>query len=164
MQGTTLAKIGITVAIALGGVGFLVKSSLGHAEHYQKVDELLASTPESWTGHDMKVHGFVYPGSIIEKVAGQETERTFVLTNKAKTIRVFSKGPKPDTFKDQSEVVASGRVVSTKDPDVMALANRLGVTLDATFPYVVVASELMAKCPSKYDGATSNKTIKTTFE
>ena len=56
----------------LAGVGFLVKSSIGHAEHYKMVDELLASEPTSWTGHEMKVHGYVYPGSIVEKVTGQE--------------------------------------------------------------------------------------------
>ena len=91
--------------------------------------------------------------------------RTFVLQKGGKKIRVFSTGPKPDTFKDQSEVVATGRLVPAKD--LAALADALckdkptglgcPVRVDAEQTWVVDSTELMAKCPSKYDGATSNK-------
>lgn len=163
MQKSALAKIGITAVVALAGVGFLVKSSIGHAEHYKMVDELLASEPTSWTGHEMKVHGYVYPGSIVEKVTGQETERTFVLMKGTKTIRVFSRGPKPDTFKDQSEVVATGRVVPAAQ--MKDMATRLGVDLATEKTgYVVDAADLMAKCPSKYDGAPGNRKIDNKFQ
>ncbi len=162
MQNSALAKIGITVAVALAGVGFLVKSSIGSAQHYQMVDELLAGDPSSWTGHEMKVHGWVKPGSITEKITGSETERTFILQKGAKRIRVFSRGPKPDTFKDQSEVVASGHVVPAAT--MAAMAKRLDVAIEADMSYVVDASDLMAKCPSKYDGAQSNRKLDTKFE
>ena len=162
MKNSALAKIGITAVVALGVVGFLVKSSIGQAQHYQMVDELIASDPKTWEGHEMKVHGFVYPGSIVEKVTGQETERTFVLMKGTKTIRVFGRGPKPDTFKDQSEVVATGRVVPAAE--MKDMAKRLGIEIDAAMPYVVNASELMAKCPSKYDGAQGNRKIDNKFQ
>jgi cytochrome c-type biogenesis protein CcmE len=54
---------------------------------------------------------------------------------------VHHTGPKPDTFKDQSEVVATG------------VLSRQGTEL------VVDASELSAKCPSKYEGSQTNKKL-----
>ena len=166
MTNATLAKIALTCAVALGGAGFLVYSAFGDTEHYQMVNQLVAGGPDGiarWQGKDLKVHGFVEAGSIIETVVNQETQRTFILQKEGKKIRVFSKGPKPDTFKDQSEVVATGHLVPAKD--VQALADSLcakpqpgcPVRADAEQAYVVEATDLMAKCPSKYDGATSNK-------
>ena len=74
-----------------------------------------------------------------------------------KKIRVFSAGPKPDTFKDQSEVVATGHIVPAAQMGKMA--SDLGVRIDSDMQYVVEASELMAKCPSKYEGAQANKKL-----
>jgi cytochrome c-type biogenesis protein CcmE len=135
-----LPKILVTVAIVIGVVGFFTYSSLGQAQHYKMVDDLLKS-PDQWVGKEMKVHGWVEPGSIDERVQGQQMVRSFVLEKSGKKIVVNHVGPKPDTFKDQSEVVATG-VVVRKDGVLM-----------------VDASELSAKCPSKYEGAQSNKTL-----
>ncbi len=162
MQRSTLAKIGLTAAVALAGVGFLVKSSVGQAQHYKMVDELMLTDLGSWNGKEMKVHGWVQAGTIVEKVVNQETLRTFVLQKGGKTIRVFNKGPKPDTFKDQSEVVATGRIVPTAS--MVDHASKLGIKIDADMAYVVDSSELMAKCPSKYDGAQGNRKLDTKFE
>ena len=158
MQNSTLAKIALTAAVAVAGVGFLVKSSLGSAQHYKMVDELLADGDFSqWEGKEMKVHGWVQAGSITEKVVDQETKRTFLLAREGKKIRIFNKGPKPDTFKDQSEVVATGHLVPAKD--MKPLADALGVQIEADMPYVVDSTDLMAKCPSKYDGAQGNRKL-----
>jgi cytochrome c-type biogenesis protein CcmE len=135
-----LPKILVTVAIVIGVVGFFTYSSMGQAQHYKMVDDLLKA-PDQWVGKEMKVHGWVEPGSIKERVEGQQMVRTFVLEKSGKKIQVNHVGPKPDTFKDQSEVVATG-VVQRKDGILM-----------------VDASELSAKCPSKYEGAQSNKTL-----
>ncbi len=88
-----------------------------------------------------------------------------MLEKNGKKIRVFSEGPKPDTFKDQSEVVATGRLV--KAGELQGLATEMcakqpapvgcPVRTDAEQEYVVQSTELMAKCPSKYDGAPTNK-------
>jgi cytochrome c-type biogenesis protein CcmE len=164
MTNATLGKIVLTGALALGGVGFLVYSAFGDSGHYQMVDQLVVGGYDQWHEKELKVHGFVEAGSIVEAVVNQETQRTFILQKEGKKVRVFSKGPKPDTFKDQSEVVATGRLVPAKD--VQALADALckakpqpgcPIRTDAEQTYVVESSELMAKCPSKYDGATSNK-------
>ena len=162
MQNSTLAKIALTAAVAVAGVGFFVKSTRDHSQHYKMVDELMAEDLSQWKDKELKVHGWVLAGSIREEVVKQETQRTFVLTKEGKKIRVFSMGPKPDTFKDQSEVVATGHLVAAADR--RELAKSLGVTLEADIDYVVEAKELQAKCPSKYDGARANKDLNKQFQ
>lgn len=165
MQKSTLMKLALTTGTVLGGGGFLVYSSVGHAQHYEMVDKLVAKGLDTWTDKELKVHGFVEAGSIVTAVVNQETRRTFLLGKEGKKIRVFFKGPVPDTFKDQSEVVATGHLVPsaelqasadeickfTKDPQGCPIHT------DAEQTYLVESTELMAKCPSKYDGAVSNK-------
>jgi cytochrome c-type biogenesis protein CcmE len=169
MQKATIAKIALTAAVILGGAGFLVYSAVGHAQNYQMVDALISGGLDKWQDKDLKVHGFVEAGSIVEVPVDQVETRTFILGKEGKKIRVFSAGPKPDTFKDQSEVVATGRLVPAKDMQAKAdalckaLADKgkpspaCPIRTDAEAPFVVDATELMAKCPSKYDGAASNK-------
>ena len=97
----------------------------------------------------------------------------FVLQKSGKKIRVFVTGPVPDTFKDASEVVATGRLVKASElqgvaDDICAKAKvqdrgDCPVHADAEQPMVVEATELMAKCPSKYKGADTNK-LDTTYK
>ena len=147
MNRSTLGKIILTAAVAVGGIAFVLRSSAS-AERYFHVEELMAKELPEWTGKELKVHGIVEAGTIVEKIANQETQRTFVLQSKGKKIRVFSSGPKPDTFKDESEVVATGHVVPAAE--MKATAEALKVPIESDMLYVVRASELMAKCPSKY--------------
>src|SRR5262245_10875025 len=79
MNKSTLGKIVLTAAVAVGGVGFLVKSSVSSAQHYMMVHELMGTDLTSWTGKGLKGHGFVEAGSIHESVVNQETHRTFLL-------------------------------------------------------------------------------------
>jgi cytochrome c-type biogenesis protein CcmE len=128
-----LTKIFITVAIVIGGAGFLIYSSLAKSAAYYKHVEEVMVTPDQWTNKNLQVHGFVEAGSIKEEIVGQNTHRTFVLHSKGARIRVVNQGPKPDTFKDMAEVVAKGKLVVENGE------------------YVLHADELMAKCPSKYE-------------
>jgi cytochrome c-type biogenesis protein CcmE len=159
MNNRTLGKVALTTAVALGGVVFLVKSSVSSAQHYMMVDDLLSSDMTSWKDKELKVHGWVESGSIHESIVNQETHRTFLLQKGGKKVRVFSSGPKPDTFKDQSEVVATGHLVPADQ--MKPVATSLGVAIESDLPYVVDSSELMAKCPSKYDGAQMNMPTQT---
>ncbi len=171
MEKSTLYKVLLTIGVVLGGGGFLIYSSVGNAQHYRMVDELVGDGFTQWTDKELKVHGFVEAGSIVESVVGQVQHRTFVLQKNGKKIRIFNEGPKPDTFKDQSEVVATGRLI--KASEVQALAADMcrkqsapvGCPLrtDAEQEWVMESSELMAKCPSKYDGAPTTK-IDTQFK
>jgi cytochrome c-type biogenesis protein CcmE len=160
MQNSTLAKIALTAVVLVAGGGFFVYSALGHSEHYMMVDKLPGDLAP-WEGKEIKVHGFVLASSIHEQVVDQKTHRTFVLTKEGKQIRVFNSGPKPDTFKDQSEVIASGHLVPAAEK--RELAKSLGVTLEADVAYVVDAEKLDAKCPSKYDGARANRDLSKPF-
>lgn len=168
MKQGTLAKLALTVAVVAGGAGFLVYSSTSHAQHYEMVDNLLAKGLDQFKGKQLKVHGIVETGTIATATVDQETRRTFVLQKNGKKIRVFVTGPVPDTFKDASEVVATGRLVEAKDlqavaDDICAKAKTdrdkgdCPIRTDAEQVMVVEATELMAKCPSKYKGADSNK-------
>jgi cytochrome c-type biogenesis protein CcmE len=76
---------------------------------------------------NLRVSGFVQPGSI--KVNGANAE--FILTENGETLHVVYKGsePPPDTFKDNAQALAMGRL------------GRDGVFR---------ANELQAKCASKY--------------
>jgi cytochrome c-type biogenesis protein CcmE len=145
-------KILATAALVLGAVAFLAFSSAADGEYYKYVQDVLAE-PTPWLGKNLQVHGIVEPGSIHQEIVGQKTQRTFVLdcdprtneqadqSRQAKTVceprgkhrlLVRSSGPVPDTFKDLAEVLAKGTLV--REGDV----------------YVMNATELSAKCPSKY--------------
>ena len=157
MQQNTIIKLALTGAVVVAGVAFFAKSASTSTQHYKMVDQLLATDLSQWKDQELKVHGWVVAGTIKEKVVNQETIRTFVLHKDGKKIRVFNKGPKPDTFKDQSEVVATGHVIPAAQMD--AMARGLEMRIEDDMPYVVDSSELMAKCPSKYEGADANKNI-----
>ena len=147
MNRSTLGKIVLTAAVAVGGITFVLKAS-ANAERYFHVEQLMDKELPEWTDKELKIQGTVVTGSIQEKIANQETQRTFLLQSGGKRIRVFNAGPKPDTFKDESEVVATGHLIPAAD--LRPLAQKLGVAIESDMPYVVQASELMAKCPSKY--------------
>ncbi|MEZ4367287.1 MAG: cytochrome c maturation protein CcmE [Kofleriaceae bacterium] len=141
MNTQTLLKLVVTSAVVVvGGLGFLLYSSRADAARYAMVDVVMDG-PDQWVGHDMQIHGWVEPGSIREQIEGQTMRRTFVLTKGGKRIAVRHEGPTPDTFKDQSEVVASGRLAKVEGG------------------YEFTATELMAKCPSKYEGAEANRKL-----
>jgi cytochrome c-type biogenesis protein CcmE len=130
---------------------------------YKMVDDLLKDADLSrYKDKELKIHGWVAPGSIREAVLDQQTQRTFVLQKSGKKIRVFSSGPKPDTFKDQAEIVASGRLAPAAAKGELAKA--LGIAPDADGDYVLVAEQLDAKCPSKYDGAGAAKDMTKKFQ
>ena len=92
MEKSTLYKVLLTIAVVIGGGGFLIYSSVGHAQHYRMVDELIDDGFIKWEGKELKVHGFVEAGSIVESVVGQVQHRTFVLQRNGKKIRIFNEG------------------------------------------------------------------------
>jgi cytochrome c-type biogenesis protein CcmE len=102
------------------------------------VDEV-ANAGAQWEGRQLQVHGWVQAGTIVERVVGQELHRTFVLEHKGRSITVKNSGPKPDTFQDKAEVVAEGKLAMESGQPVL------------------YATNLMAKCPSKYEGAQREK-------
>jgi cytochrome c-type biogenesis protein CcmE len=137
----TSAKLALTIVVISAAMWF-AKTALPTTRYYM-VDELLeAGELSRWGSSKLKVHGWVLPGSIT-KVSNLWT---FVLHKNGKQLRVFSTGPMPDTFKDQSEVIAIGTVEPSE--------------IDDDMPYVINANEVLAKCSTKYEGHTPNKNLK----
>lgn len=129
-------RIGFAVAIIVGTIGWLAYSGYGSSKsYYVKLPELVSMGDQAYKSN-LRVEGFVKPGSIEQS----GTNVTFVLTEyeshspKAGTgraLRVNYKGsePPPDTFKDDAQALAMGTL------------GRDGV---------FHANQLQAKCASKY--------------
>jgi cytochrome c-type biogenesis protein CcmE len=159
----TTVKVGLTAAVMFGAMGFLVYSSTTEAQHYKMVDELVGEGLEGWRGKALKVHGWVATGTIVQAVVSQEMRQTFVLEKAGKRIRVFARGPMPDTFRDGAEVVASGRLVAPGPlqpmVELMCAGHVVGcpVRTDAEQAWVLDATEVSAKCVSHYSRADANR-------
>jgi cytochrome c-type biogenesis protein CcmE len=128
-----------TLVIVLGGIGYLFYSSAGEAfEYYKHVDEVM-SEPAKWEGKHLQLHGFVVPESIKRRMdtAHQQIEYKFLAVNCGSEVPVRYAGTVPDTFKDRAEVVVKGKLEN------------------GSFQ----ASEISAKCPSKYSSAVDAPTV-----
>ena len=124
------AKIGVTTLVLATVFGVLLYTTLGESmQYYKYVDEVVGSQTD-WSGKKLQVHGYVVPGSIGKK--RDALEYRFDIQRNGKTMRAFYNGITPDTFKDDSEVVLTG--VLTKEG--------------------FIATDMTAKCPSKYDAAS----------
>jgi cytochrome c-type biogenesis protein CcmE len=129
------AKIGLSGVVLATAFGVLLYSSLGESlQYYKYVDEVMAE-PATWHGKNLQVHGIVVPDSIARKP--DSLEWRFDLQRNGKVLRAYYTGIVPDTFKAESEVVLTG----TMD--------------DKGFH----ATEMTAKCPSKYDAAPVGPTV-----
>jgi cytochrome c-type biogenesis protein CcmE len=119
-----------TLTIIVGGLAYLFYSSAGEAfEYYKHVDEVMKE-PQRWQGKHLQVHGFVVPETIMKRIDKdhQQIEYKFRVVNCGAELDARYSGTVPDTFKDRAEVVLKG-------------------TLETG---VFKASEISAKCPSKY--------------
>jgi cytochrome c-type biogenesis protein CcmE len=141
MLHTTIGKVILTGILLIAGGGFLIYSSLQDAQYYEFVDEVSAK-PADYVGKDLKLHGYVVAGSIDDHIDGDVKQQFFVLQRGGKEIRIHHLGPKPDNLKPRSEVVAQGRLIDKGNGELL-----------------FEATELMAKCPSKYEGAQSQKEL-----
>ena len=123
------AKIGLSSVVLATAFGVLLYSSLGESlQYYKYVDEVMVE-PAAWHGKNLQVHGIVVPDSIARK--DNTLEWRFQLQRNGKVLTAYYNGIVPDTFKADSEVVLTG-------------------TMDAKGFH---ATEMTAKCPSKYDAA-----------
>jgi cytochrome c-type biogenesis protein CcmE len=128
---STGAKVGITLAVLMGGVGYMIYTTVssGEALEYYKHVHEVTDDPMAWKQHKLQLHGNVVQDTIVKRQG--KLEFRFALHRKGKWIDVTYSGIMPDAFKDCAEVVVKGRVADKK-----------------TF----AAEAISAKCPSKYDG------------
>ena len=122
-------KVGATAIVLATAFGGLLWFSLKEdTAYYKHVDEVMVS-PQQWEGKSLQLHGFVVPGTWVQKP--NTLEYRFKIENNGSVVNAFYMGILPDTFKDEAEVVLKGRLT----PD----------------GFQVVPGGVMAKCPSKYE-------------
>ena len=112
------------VLLTLIGLVVWAMNRPGSTSFYRTTSEIQALGESVSATSDYRVNGKVVPGSIDRE--GLTT--TFELTDGATEITVVTEAEIPDTFRDESDVVAKGYYSS------------------GTF----TASEILAKCPSKF--------------
>jgi cytochrome c-type biogenesis protein CcmE len=121
-------KIGVTAIVLVLAFGGLLWSTLRDGtEYFKHVDEVLAS-PAQWQDKPLQLHGYVVPGSILQRP--NTLEYKFKVQNNGKVIDALYTGVVPDTFKDEAEVVLRGKL----SPD----------------GFHTEPNGVIAKCPSKY--------------
>jgi cytochrome c-type biogenesis protein CcmE len=126
-------KIGTTfLVIALAIAGLMYTTLSEGTEYYKHVDEVMAN-PQAWQGKRLQLHGFVVDGSLMQRP--DTLDYKFQVQSNGKVVSARYTGVVPDTFKDGAEVVLKGRL----GPDGFA----------------VEPNGVMAKCPSKYDPAST---------
>jgi cytochrome c-type biogenesis protein CcmE len=124
------ARIGLTgLVLFLAFAGLLYSTMSESLEYYKKVDEVMVN-PAEWQGKALQLHG--YAKGVSRKP--ETLDYRFDIESNGKIVRAYYSGVTPDTFKEDSEVVVKGRLAD-----------------DNTFQ----ATEIIAKCPSKYDPAAA---------
>ena len=119
----------ISVAVLMTALTMVLYTTVSDgAQYYQHVDEIMAS-PEQWYGKDMQLHGYVVAESI--ETRPDSHDYRFKLMKGDHTVLASYTGIVPDTFKDGAEIVLTGQ---------------LG-------PQGFHATDMTAKCPSKYEAA-----------
>lgn len=128
------ARALVSTIIIGGALALLLTISLSEgAQYYKHVDEVMLS-PEQWYGKNLQLHGFVVDDSHL--VNPKTLEHRFSIRTGAHTVNASFTGVVPDTFKDGSEVVLTGRL----GPD----------------GFQVAPGGVMAKCPSKYEAGQAS--------
>jgi cytochrome c-type biogenesis protein CcmE len=131
-------KFYIAGAIVLATIGWLAFSGARDTKSYYVTISELQAMGKSAYSKNLRVAGNVAPGSITRMGPNAE----FTLLEQGKTLRVAYVGaePPPDTFKDDAQALAIGTFGR-----------------DGTFH----ATQLQAKCASKYAPAAPGQTTPT---
>lgn len=129
------AKFAVLVVAILGTLAWLAASGINESKTYYKTISELKSMNGGEAGKRVRVTGDVVPGSI--KRDGALVHFRIHEKDKDQFLNVLYSGkdPLPDTFRDNAQAMADGKL-----------------TEDGTFH----ASAIAAKCPSKYE-ADPNK-------
>jgi cytochrome c-type biogenesis protein CcmE len=125
-----MVRVLVTLGVLAAATGLMFALTLNtEAQFFKHVDEVMAS-PEAWYGKRVQLHGFVVKDSIFRSREGMDY--TFRVEHNGRVVGATYRGLVPDTFKDESEVVLTGRL--TEDGFQVNEGNGI-----------------MAKCPSKYE-------------
>lgn len=111
-------------------IGYLIFFGLSNTSQYFLTVGELQSKGSSAVGQGVRVGGNLVPKSINKDIKASQI--AFAITDGTKQLDVRYGGVVPDTFDQATEVIAEGKLGS-----------------DGTF----VATQVLAKCPSKYDAS-----------
>ena len=132
----TYVKFGALMVLIVGSLVWLAVGGITDTKGYYKTIPELQQMGQAAHTKRILVAGDVQPGSIVKSGA----QVSFVLHQGAKTLNVVYSGtdPLPDTFKDNSQALADGRL----GPDGVFEANKI-----------------QAKCASKYEAKPSQRGV-----
>ena len=125
----------IGTLVATAAIAWLAFTSLDAQVYYVTVAEAQADY-QRWQHREFRIKGLVVAGSHYVR-EGTLDDHRFTIVEEGRTLEVIFRGILPDTFVDGVEVVALGRM---QDPQVF------------------VATEVMAKCASRYEEAAPTAT------
>jgi cytochrome c-type biogenesis protein CcmE len=130
----TYLKFGILIVVVVGSLVWLALGGIRDTKTYYKTIPELQQMGKAAQAQRLRVGGDVRPGSIVKHGA----QVSFVLHQGAQELNVVYSGsdPLPDTFKDNAQALADGRLGS-----------------DGVFE----ASKIQAKCASKYEAKPSQR-------
>lgn len=114
--------------LVIGAIAFLVFTSLENEIYYYTVSEV-GEQIELLEGETFRIKGNVVPQTHFLR-EGTLDEHIFTLVAENQTIEISFLGALPDTFSDNAEVVALGRLINAEHFE---------------------ATEVVAKCPSRYE-------------
>jgi cytochrome c-type biogenesis protein CcmE len=140
MKKGTRNKVYITLVVAILGMTLLVYSVLANGNNDQWADEV-AKNEHDFIGKKVRLLGYVEAGTLKKQIVNQQAMATFVIEKNGKRYPVEFAGEVPDTLTDHAE------------------ASALGHLEDRGGQLVFVATDVSAKCPSKYEGADSNRSL-----
>ena len=120
----------IGLVLVVSAFYLMLSSMMDGGAYFLLVDEVAAKQQQGviTAGRKVRIKGNVAHGS--HQHAEGTTEHRFVIEGEMNKVSVYFKGPIPDVFKEGGEVVATG---SFDDKGTL------------------IASEVTAKCPSKYE-------------
>ena len=123
----------VLLLMGVGGFYVFIDSAMEGGVYYLTVDEARAQPPTSKRA--IRIKGNVVKGSY-KNVDGMKDHRFDIESGTAQTMAIRFSGALPDVFAEEREVIVTG-------------------VRDATG--TLVATEVSAKCPSKYEGGMSEE-------
>ena len=132
----TYLKFGILIVLIVGSLVWLAVGGITDTKTYYKTISELQRMGQAAHGQRLRVAGDVQPGSIVKN----GSQVSFTLHQGTQSLNVIYSGtdPLPDTFKDNSQALADGRLAA-----------------DGVFQ----ANKIQAKCASKYEAKPSQNGV-----
>ena len=119
----------IGVFVAMAAIAFLIFDGMNSETYFFDVHEAVERS-DQLIGQTIRVRGEVSPGTYEGKPGVLESR--FDIASEGATLTIYYNRPLPDTFEEDSEIVAEGTL-------------KEGLVLHA--------DEVLVRCPSRYEGA-----------